>query len=451
MKDMFPQYNAQDTYNFPEIWRSAVFVFDTNVLLSLYRYRESTRSELLNVLKKLRAQIWIPYHVALEFQRNRLGVIADQNSKFSEVKMVVESLRMALTRDLDKLQLKKKHSLIQPDSLIDGFNDLAEGFLLELEILRKSQRSLTKFDALKDEIEELFNGRVGPPPRDQGEIDILHKEGENRYKLKIPPGYLDAEKEKSSIDEFPHGGILYKRKFGDYVIWDQIVKKAKGDDLKAVLFITDDVKEDWWHRLNAEGPKTLGPRPELIEEIRRKGGVEVFLMYTTESFLKYAGEIMQAHVSADTLSEIRDLSSISQGAPRIKRDHNWNEFAYHAVHKWLSETSDFSVVRGQDPDFRGRLHDESYAIDVAVVKNRSQINEVVQKINTLAQISNADDYDHYNVIFAAIDLDVASALWAELEIYDLVYDHGKFRAIVGTLDGFEFKKVQDQIFAANSA
>lgn len=50
MKGLFPQYDHSNNVDFSETWRSALFVFDTNVLLNLYRYQESTREELLNVI-----------------------------------------------------------------------------------------------------------------------------------------------------------------------------------------------------------------------------------------------------------------------------------------------------------------------------------------------------------------------------------------------------------------
>ena len=72
------------------LWETAVFVFYANVLLNLYRYQSSTRDDLIKVLKKLSDRIWIPYHVGLEFGRNRLNVIAEQKKRFSEVRNAVE-------------------------------------------------------------------------------------------------------------------------------------------------------------------------------------------------------------------------------------------------------------------------------------------------------------------------------------------------------------------------
>ncbi|MDG6614114.1 PIN-like domain-containing protein, partial [Staphylococcus aureus] len=68
------------------IWENALFVFDTNTLLNLYRYQEETKNEFLQVLDKISNRIWIPHHVALEFQRNRLIVICEQKELFSKTK-----------------------------------------------------------------------------------------------------------------------------------------------------------------------------------------------------------------------------------------------------------------------------------------------------------------------------------------------------------------------------
>src|SRR5262245_28120928 len=121
MKGMFPQYAEHAAQEFGSAWQHGLFVFDTNVLLNLYRYQAATRDELLNVLGQLSTRIWVPHHVALEFQRNRLKVIAEQNGRFSEVRRIIEKARSSLFTELDKLQLQKRHSLINPQPLTSGF------------------------------------------------------------------------------------------------------------------------------------------------------------------------------------------------------------------------------------------------------------------------------------------------------------------------------------------
>ena len=100
----FRQLSEED---FKSLCKTAVFVFDANVLLNLYRYQESTRDDLLNVIKKLGDRIWIPYHVGLEFERNRLIVIAEQEKRFSEVRKTVKKSKNNLITELEDLQLSK--------------------------------------------------------------------------------------------------------------------------------------------------------------------------------------------------------------------------------------------------------------------------------------------------------------------------------------------------------
>jgi len=54
MKNMFKQYD----YNFTEqeyrhIWENSLFIFDTNILLNLYRYQDSSRDEFIKILESL--------------------------------------------------------------------------------------------------------------------------------------------------------------------------------------------------------------------------------------------------------------------------------------------------------------------------------------------------------------------------------------------------------------
>lgn len=55
------------------------------------------------------------------------------------------------------------------------------------------------------------------------------------------------------------------RKYGDLFIWKEILSIANGTDGNKVLFITNDVKEDWWI-LKGEQKEVVRMRDELLEE-----------------------------------------------------------------------------------------------------------------------------------------------------------------------------------------
>lgn len=308
MKNMFKQYNyfyTQEQYK--HIWENALFVFDTNALLNLYRYQEETKNEFLQVLDKISNRMWIPHHVALEFQRNRLEVICEQKSLFSKTKNALNSTSKTLITELDKLQLRKRHSLIKIDQFVEKIDNLIKEFNSSLDDLKLTQQHLSHQDSLKEKLELLFENKVGNPPHSQKELDDLYKIAETRYKNKIPPGYLDENKADTCIDS----SLIYKKKFGDYMVWHQILEHAKqNQNIENIIFITNDLKEDWWKKYDASGEKFNQPRPELIDEALNVGGIKNFIMYDSEKFLSYASDYLNVEISDSAVQEVRDTTEI---------------------------------------------------------------------------------------------------------------------------------------------
>ena len=74
MKDLFRGYYSPTNDELDRMWNEGLIVLDTNALLNLFRYTESTRAEFLTVLQAIAEQLWIPHQIALEFQRRRLDV-----------------------------------------------------------------------------------------------------------------------------------------------------------------------------------------------------------------------------------------------------------------------------------------------------------------------------------------------------------------------------------------
>ncbi|MBU1106815.1 MAG: hypothetical protein KKB51_09130, partial [Candidatus Riflebacteria bacterium] len=202
MKNTFRGYYKLSEDEFKTLWGNALFVFDTNVLLNLYRYQPSTRDALLTVITKLAKRVWIPYHVGLEYQRNRLKVISAQHKRFTEVKNIISKAISKMQGELDHLQLKNRHSHINPEALIENIEKTKSEFFSKLEELEKKSISLSSKDEIRIIIDKLFDAKIGLPPENQVDIDSIFKEAEERYKKSIPPGFEDSCKDEKSPDEF---------------------------------------------------------------------------------------------------------------------------------------------------------------------------------------------------------------------------------------------------------
>ena len=71
MKELFSGYYRKTEDDIKKIWEHGIIMFDTNVLLNLYRYSESTQNTILELIKRFSNQIYLPHQAALEYNRNR--------------------------------------------------------------------------------------------------------------------------------------------------------------------------------------------------------------------------------------------------------------------------------------------------------------------------------------------------------------------------------------------
>jgi len=68
MKELFKGFYTPSEKDIKKSWsdEKTLFVFDTNVLLNLYRYTEATRDDFFQIIDSISEKIWLPYHVGLE-------------------------------------------------------------------------------------------------------------------------------------------------------------------------------------------------------------------------------------------------------------------------------------------------------------------------------------------------------------------------------------------------
>lgn len=144
-----------------------------------------------------------------------------------------------------------------------------------------------KEDPIYDELTNLFEGKISEKYSPE-KLEEIYKDGESRYKQRIPPGYEDEKTKKDY------------RKYGDLVLWFQIIDIAKTQK-KNVILITNERKVDWWWKI--KDGRNMGPRQELVEEIYESANVD-FHMYSSEKFLSYGQTFLKEQVNRQALDEI---------------------------------------------------------------------------------------------------------------------------------------------------
>jgi hypothetical protein len=305
MKDVFHSFYSLSDEEYATLWKDSLFVLDASFLCNLYRLPEKAQNELLVILSLLSDRLWVPYHSALEFQRNRPRVIVDQKKKFTEIRRIFDETQTGFKKGISELHLEKRHSLIDPIPLLAKFKTLFDSFEEELSEFEAKQLKISDPDSLLEKLDELLGSKIGSAPGSQEEIDSINKEGKARYARKMPPGYMDSTKrDDKEGSHFEYGGIVYERQYGDLIIWKQTLLEAKSREIVALVFLTNDVKEDWWWIVSG---KKIGPRPELRDEICRIAGVTQFHIYNTEQFLRMSSKHLKVEVSEESIQAARDV------------------------------------------------------------------------------------------------------------------------------------------------
>ena len=285
LRQIFRGYYRPTDEEFSKLWKNCIFIPDANVLLNIYRYTPTTCDTLLNIFTEISERLWVTHQAASEYHHKRLDVIGEQESAYENIK---EKLRNLQKNNENQLNSFARHPFINVKIFSEEIKSTLTEIENELDECKKKHPNLLDTDELRDNITALFEGKVGKSYSPE-KLKELYDIGKKRYEYQIPPGFLDKDKDN-------------EKQFGDLILWFQIIDYAKSIK-KPIIFITDDIKEDWWLKFKG---KTIGPRPELIDEIYRDAGVD-FYMYQTEQFMACAEKFLKREVDKEAIKEVQEI------------------------------------------------------------------------------------------------------------------------------------------------
>lgn len=328
MKKQFAEYYELPEERIKEIWDNSLIVFDTNVLLNLYRYNEESRNEFINVIKTYKERLWIPYQVGLEFHRRRENIMR-KNAEAYET--LGNNISVQLVKAVDILSNEyARHPYIDMKDIRKKVERCATSIRKSLEAQGKKHPDYFEKDDILDAVSNLFDGCVGNDFTED-ELEALYKEGERRYANQVPPGYCDEKNKKDKAK---------RSLYGDLVVWKQVIAYAKEKE-QCVIFITDDHKSDWWDKV--EGKHS--PRKELIREFIDNTGQNV-LIYDSGRFLEYAKR-NKAKVSPKTIREVEKVKQEDiETTQRNRRAHYGNIFSgidFDAINEFAKRLGQYST------------------------------------------------------------------------------------------------------------
>lgn len=300
MRDTFQSFFPPQKEFFDLLWKDAIIVLDTNVLLDMYRYSHSTRRDFLALFEKIADRLWIPNQVGLEFSMNRPGVIAEQVQMFQKATSLLVSLRESTAKEIEKIFSFRLHPVLNKEEFKKAFEDPLTELEKKIDDYTASHPDLLQDDPILESLLKLLEGRVGPA-FDDARLEDIYKEGKKRYEKEMPPGYEDARGSNKK-----EGNAVY----GDLILWFQILEHVKTSKAPGVIFVCNDMKEDWWWYSKG---RNLGCRPELRNELHAASGA-AFHIYTSERLLHYAPDRIKIEVKEESIDEVRTLEKKNREA-----------------------------------------------------------------------------------------------------------------------------------------
>jgi len=300
--DGFEGYRTPTQEDYRRLLNEGLVVPDANVLLNLYRYHSQTQTDLLQVLEKLGDRLFVPHQVLVEFWHNRESALRDRQDT---AESTIEALKHQSEQTIAALRAWANRIALAPEKLAELEGELQKGFgaltdaITELTEADEVERSPnTNTDPVLARLETILTGRVGAPPKPEAK-EAAVKEALRRIEAEEPPGYKDKNKDDDSA-------------VGDYLVWTEVLHEAEQRSAE-VLLVTGDVKDDWWRRERGE---TRGPRLELVTEMKKRAGVELFML-RPESLLRHAAAVLQIDVREESVRDVerveRFLAGLSGG------------------------------------------------------------------------------------------------------------------------------------------
>ncbi|TQR33982.1 PIN-like domain-containing protein [Brevibacillus brevis] len=377
MRKSFPGHYKPNKEELQEAWKDCLIVLDANVMLNLYRYSSSTRETLLKVIELHADKIWIPHQVALEFHFNRITVIDQQFKAYDKVKEIVASIPNSLAGELGKFS---KHPIINTKEIISSISEITEKISGQVISQKEEHPNLLNDDSLGEALSNILQEKVGEP-FDQEKLDEIYREGALRYEREIPPGYKDSK--KPEVKYFRD--LVIESKYGDLIVWKQIIGKAK-EVKKTIIMVTDDTKEDWWKKL---GGMTLGPRPELVDEMMVTTGNK-FYMYQTDKFIETAEKQLDDG-STQAIEEVRAMREFD------KTNEEVSERSVSKSNNQMNIGSSFSVpLVAYEHEHLKKLQMEKIFDEMVNIENQIltfertllELNEIIKRHGNLANNSD---------------------------------------------------------------
>lgn len=237
--------------------QECIIFLDTNILSKMYSLYATARSEFYSWVRlnkddnRIKVPAWCIHEYSNKVVRNELGQYTSAVTGLLKTnsKSLPQLIRH-LTFFIDDKTATDAGYTDRNDLLAKIF-DAQEKLVAVLPTTQIAKRIANSETDVHKEIMDMFGDIIL-----QSDIFSLMKncygDYETRFANKMPPGFQDKGKGRNEI--------------GDYVIWRELMEAAKLDSIKKIIYVSDDLKNDWVYAppfiLNAANKREGNPQEE---------------------------------------------------------------------------------------------------------------------------------------------------------------------------------------------
>ncbi|MBE0336039.1 PIN-like domain-containing protein [Paenibacillus sp. 23TSA30-6] len=309
-------------------WDNSEIALDTSTLLFLRQCHSEYAKELIDIFMFKKDSIWIPQKVKEEFETNNKK---DSLTGMSSIKGFQKNLNESITRLKNSIDSERSKLESSGFSLLSEvlFNLNIDRMFIETlqEFSQKgSQLSETNREFIKSGIIGLFYKQIFSNVGEgfsENEIKAIEVEGVDRYEKNIPPGDKDKNKKVN--------------KYGDLIIWKQILKYLPKSKKRSFMFITRDGKSDWFDQ------NTGMVRTELKQEVKRECPGSEFDIILLEDLIRHGSLCFNKDLSflLDNLEKDEELVN----AIEIKMNSDLRSHIEDELNDELKSYADADYIR----------------------------------------------------------------------------------------------------------
>lgn len=389
MKEKFRFYYEEP--DFKELWANCIFIFDTNILLNLYRYPKETSEDLIRKLENdISNRLWMPHQIAIEYLEGRDGRIKEQNDFYERLinKITIANNEFNSKLESEKL-FAKDHYFLKPGKLA---NDLkvevkvvCNEFKTKIDEEKAKNHDFLRDDIIRDRLDKLFNNSKLGNKFSLKRFNEIIEEGRLRYTMKIPPGHGDGKKESPE-------------RYNDLIIWYQIIEYAKVEQT-SIIFVTEDTKKEDWFKKNI-----VIPRNNLIQEFYDKTEGQLIYIYNFKQFMDKSEEYLKIKYENKTKEDVEQIEDYIDSD--IMSDVNFKE-----INKaFLDNFKDCNVINRTidiDVEFKHETDAEWFYKNICYPKGLEKDEYPVGMISSMSPIGDPKHIatSVYSISFVVNDKD----------------------------------------------